>query len=229
MITATNAPATETTTTRPRTESCSAGAASARISRMEILRMSKKKHKTKAELLRELNYTAKCRRNLRSASFSGLAVYLTHILVFEEHWRPGQIRKLHEAIAAGLEDASFDVEAANDRLNEKAGIKIEIILHRDQNTGSPENRGYINMLRQKLNEAEDEINEYCQRWFLIAYSYLMDNGFGSKRINRINDAIKSALKRSEGGVLDDNVFVLWWELIDAGYYIEMPKELNKNG
>lgn len=187
------------------------------------MKKMKKIHKTRAELLRELNYTAKCRRNSHSASFSGLAVYLTHILVFEEHWRPGQIQKLHEAIAAGLEDASFDVEAANKRLNEKAGIKIEIILHRDQDTSKKQ--GYDHMIRKKLDEAEDEINEYCQRWFLITYSYLMDNGFGSKRINRINDAIKSALKKSEGGVLDDNVFVLWRKLIDAGYYIEMPKEL----
>ena len=82
-------------------------------------------HKTREELLHELNYTAKCRRNSYSASFSGLSVYLTHILVFQEHWRPGQIQKLHQAIADGLADESFDIDAANARLKEKTGIAFE--------------------------------------------------------------------------------------------------------
>lgn len=82
----------------------------------------KKIHRTRAELLRELNYTAKCRRNSYSASFSGLSVYLTHILVFQEKWRPGQIQKLYQAITDGLADESFDIDTANARLKEKTGV-----------------------------------------------------------------------------------------------------------
>lgn len=88
-------------------------------------------HKTREELLHELNYTAKCRRNSYSASFSGLSVYLTHILVFQEHWRPGQIQKLHQAIADGLADESFDIDAANARLKEKTGIAFEVVKHEE--------------------------------------------------------------------------------------------------
>lgn len=80
------------------------------------------------------------------------------------------------------------------------------------------------MIVQKLNEAEDEICTYCMRWCLIAYSYLMDNGFGKKRITRINDALKDCLEKSESGVVDAKVAVMRQELIDAGYIIEMPKE-----
>lgn len=187
--------------------------------------MKKKIHKTRAELLHELNYTAKCRRNSHSASFSGLAVHLTHILVFEEHWRPGQITKLHQAISDGLKNDSLDIEEANARLKDKTGLNIEIIKHTDADIEASKKQKYRYMMEKKLNEAEDEINEYCQRWLLIAYSYLMDNGFGSKRINRINEALREALNYSDCGVVDKKVFTLWHELISAGYYIEMPKEL----
>lgn len=187
--------------------------------------MTKKKiHKTRAELLHELNYTAKCRRNSYSASFSGLSVYLTHILVFQEHWRPGQIVKLHQAIAEGLEDESFDVDAANARLKEKTGVAFEVVMHEDSDIHVSRKKKYRYMMEQKLNEAEDEIRTYCIRWCLIAYSYLMDNGFGSKRINRINDALKDCLEKSVCGVVDVKVAVMARELEDAGYVIEMPKE-----
>lgn len=187
--------------------------------------MTKKKiHKTRAELLHELNYTAKCRRNSYSASFSGLSVYLTYILVFQEHWRPGQIVKLHQAIAEGLEDESFDVDAANARLKEKTGVAFEVVMHEDSDIHVSRKKKYRYMMEQKLNEAEDEICTYCMRWFLIAYSYLMDNGFGSKRINRINDALKDCLEKSVYGVVDVKVAVMARELEDAGYVIEMPKE-----
>lgn len=187
--------------------------------------MAKKKiHKTRAELLHELNYTAKCRRNSYSASFSGLSVYLTHILVFQEHWRPGQIVKLHQAIAKGLEDESFDVDAANARLKEKTGVAFEVVMHEDSDIHVSRKKKYRYMMEQKLNEAENEIITYCMRWCLIAYSYLMDNGFGSKRINRINDALKDCLEKSVCGVVDVKVAVMAWELEDAGYVIEMPKE-----
>lgn len=191
------------------------------------MKKMKKIHKTREELLHELNYTAKCRRNSHSASFSGLAVHLTHILVFDEHWRPGQITKLHQAIADGLSNESFDIEAANARLKNKTGLNIEIIKHTDTDIEASKKRKYRYMMEKKLNEAEDEINEYCQRWLLIAYSYLMDNGFGSKRINRINEALRDALNYSDCGVVDKKVFALWQELISAGYYIEMPSELMK--
>lgn len=193
----------------------------------ECMKKMKKIHKTRAELLHELNYAAKCRRNSHSASFSGLVVHLTHILVFEEHWRPGQITKLHQAISDGLASDSFDVEAANIRLKEKTGLNIEIIKHTDADIEASKKQKYRYMMEKKLNEAEDEINEYCQRWLLIAYSYLMDNGFGSKRINRINEALREALNCSDCGVVDKKVFGLWQELISAGYYIEMPSELMK--
>ena len=187
--------------------------------------MTKKKiHKTRAELLHELNYTAKCRRNSYSASFSGLSVYLTHILVFQEHWRPGQIVKLHQAIAEGLEDESFDVDAANARLKEKTGVAFEVVRHEDSDIHVNRKKKYRYMMEQKLNEAENEIITYCMRWCLIAYSYLMDNGFGSKRINRINDALKDCLEKSVCGVVDVKVAVMARELEDAGYVIEMPKE-----
>lgn len=187
--------------------------------------MAKKKiHKTRAELLHELNYTAKCRRNSYSASFSGLSVYLTHILVFQEHWRPGQIVKLHQAIAEGLEDESFDVDAANARLKEKTGVAFEVVMHKDSDIHVSRKKKYRYMMEQKLNEAEDEIHTYCMRWCLIAYSYLVDNGFGSKRINRINDALKDCLEKSVCGVVDVKVAVMARELEDAGYVIEMPKE-----
>ena len=182
--------------------------------------MTKKKiHKTRAELLHELNYTAKCRRNSYSASFSGLSVYLTHILVFQEHWRQGQIVKLHQAIAEGLED-----ESANARLKEKTGVAFEVVRHEDSDIHVNRKKKYRYMMEQKLNEAEDEICTYCMRWCLIAYSYLMDNGFGSKRINRINDALKDCLEKSVCGVVDVKVAVMARELEDAGYVIEMPKE-----
>lgn len=187
--------------------------------------MTKKKiHKTRAELLHELNYTAKCRRNSYSASFSGLSVYLTHILVFQEHWRPGQIVKLHQAIAEGLENESFDVDAANARLKEKTGVAFEVVMHEDSDIHVSRKKKYRYMMEQKLNEAENEIITYCMRWCLIAYSYLMDNGFGSKRINRINDALKDCLEKSVCGVVDVKVAVMARELEDAGYVIEMPKE-----
>ena len=187
--------------------------------------MAKKKiHKTRAELLHELNYTAKCRRNSYSASFSGLSVYLTHILVFQEHWRPGQIAKLHQAIAERLEDESFDVDAANARLKEKTGVAFEVVMHEDSDIHVSRKKKYRYMMEQKLNEAENEIITYCMRWCLIAYSYLMDNGFGSKRINRINDALKDCLEKSVCGVVDVKVAVMARELEDAGYVIEMPKE-----
>lgn len=187
--------------------------------------MTKKKiHKTRAELLHELNYTAKCRRNSYSASFSGLSVYLTHILVFQEHWRPGQIVKLHQAIAEGLENESFDVDAANARLKEKTGVAFEVVMHEDSDIHVSKKKKYRYMMEQKLNEAENEIITYCMRWCLIAYSYLMDNGFGSKRINRINDALKDCLEKSVCGVVDVKVAVMARELEDAGYVIEMPKE-----
>lgn len=187
--------------------------------------MAKKKiHKTRAELLHELNYTAKCRRNSYSASFSGLSVYLTHILVFQEHWRPGQIVKLHQAIAKGLEDESFDVDVANARLKEKTGVAFEVVMHEDSDIHVSRKKKYRYMMEQKLNEAENEIITYCMRWCLIAYSYLMDNGFGSKRINRINDALKDCLEKSVCGVVDVKVAVMARELEDAGYVIEMPKE-----
>lgn len=187
--------------------------------------MTKKKiHKTRAELLHELNYTAKCRRNSYSASFSGLSVYLTYILVFQEHWRQGQIVKLHQAIAEGLEDESFDVDAANARLKEKTGVAFEVVMHEDSDIHVSRKKKYRYMMEQKLNEAEDEIHTYCMRWCLIAYSYLMDNGFGSKRINRINDALKDCLEKSVCGVVDVKVAVMARELEDAGYVIEMPKE-----
>lgn len=187
--------------------------------------MAKKKiHKTRAELLHELNYTAKCRRNSYSTSFSGLSVYLTHILVFQEHWRPGQIVKLHQAIAKGLEDESFDVDAANARLKEKTGVAFEVVMHEDSDIHVSRKKKYRYMMEQKLNEAENEIITYCMRWCLIAYSYLMDNGFGSKRINRINDALKDCLEKSVCGVVDVKVAVMARELEDAGYVIEMPKE-----
>lgn len=187
--------------------------------------MAKKKiHKTRAELLHELNYTAKCRRNSYSASFSGLSVYLTHILVFQEHWRPGQIVKLHQAIAEGLEDESFDVDAANARLKEKTGVAFEVVMHEDSDIHVSRKKKYRYMMEQKLNEAENEIITYCMRWCLIAYSYLIDNGFGSKRINRINDALKDCLEKSVCGVVDVKVAVMARELEDAGYVIEMPKE-----
>ena len=187
--------------------------------------MAKKKiHKTRAELLHELNYTAKCRRNSYSASFSGLSEYLTHILVFQEHWRPGQIVKLHQAIAKGLEDESFDVDAANARLKEKTGVAFEVVMHEDSDIHVSRKKKYRYMMEQKLNEAENEIITYCMRWCLIAYSYLMDNGFGSKRINRINDALKDCLEKSVCGVVDVKVAVMARELEDAGYVIEMPKE-----
>ena len=187
--------------------------------------MAKKKiHKTRAELLHELNYTAKCRRNSYSASFSGLSVYLTHILVFQEHWRPGQIVKLHQAIAEGLENESFDVDAANARLKEKTGVAFEVVMHEDSDIHVSRKKKYRYMMEQKLNEAENEIITYCMRWCLIAYSYLMDNGFGSKRINRINDALKDCLEKSVCGVVDVKVAVMARELEDAGYVIEMPKE-----
>lgn len=181
-------------------------------------------HKTREELLHELNYTAKCRRNSYSASFSGLSVYLTHILVFQEHWRPGQIQKLHQAIADGLADESFDIDAANARLKEKTGIAFEVVKHEDSDIHVSRKKKYRYMMKQKLNEAEDEIRTYCMRWCLIAYSYLMDNGFGSKRINRINDALKDCLEKSVCGVVDVKVAVMARELEDAGYVIEMPKE-----
>jgi len=184
----------------------------------------KKIHKTRAELLHELNYTAKCRRNSYSASFSGLSVYLTHILVFQEHWRQGQIVKLHQAIAEGLEDESFDVDAANARLKEKTGVAFEVVRHEDSDIHVNRKKKYRYMMEQKLNEAENEIITYCMRWCLIAYSYLMDNGFGSKRINRINDALKDCLEKSVCGVVDVKVAVMARELEDAGYVIEMPKE-----
>ena len=187
--------------------------------------MTKKKiHKTRAELLHELNYTAKCRRNSYSASFSGLSVYLTHILVFQEHWRQGQIVKLHQAIAEGLEDESFDVDAANARLKEKTGVAFEVVRHEDSDIHVNRKKKYRYMMEQKLNEAENEIITYCMRWCLIAYSYLMYNGFGSKRINRINDALKDCLEKSVCGVVDVKVAVMARELEDAGYVIEMPKE-----
>lgn len=187
--------------------------------------MTKKKiHKTRAELLHELNYTAKCRRNSYSASFSGLSVYLTHILVFQEHWRQGQIVKLHQAIAEGLEDESFDVDAANARLKEKTGVAFEVVRHEDSDIHVNRKKKYRYMMEQKLNEAENETITYCMRWCLIAYSYLMDNGFGSKRINRINDALKDCLEKSVCGVVDVKVAVMARELEDAGYVIEMPKE-----
>ena len=187
--------------------------------------MTKKKiHKTRAELLHELNYTAKCRRNSYSASFSGLSVYLTHILVFQEHWRQGQIVKLHQAIAEGLEDESFDVDAANARLKEKTGVAFEVVRHEDSDIHVSRKKKYRYMMEQKLNEAENEIITYCMRWCLIAYSYLMDNGFGSKRINRINDALKDCLEKSVCGVVDVKVAVMARELEDAGYVIEMPNE-----
>ena len=187
--------------------------------------MAKKKiHKTRAELLHELNYTAKCRRNSYSASFSGLSVYLTHILVFQEHWRPGQIVKLHQTIAEGLEDESFDVDAANARLKEKTGVAFEVVMHEDSDIHVSRKKKYRYMMEQKLNEAENEIITYCMRWCLIAYSYLMDNGFGSKRINRINDALKDCLEKLVCGVVDVKVAVMARELEDAGYVIEMPKE-----
>ena len=187
--------------------------------------MTKKKiHKTRAELLHELNYTAKCRRNSYSASFSGLSVYLTHILVFQEHWRQGQIVKLHQAIAEGLEDESFDVDAANARLKEKTGVAFEVVRHEDSDIHVNRKKKYRYMMEQKLNETENEIITYCMRWCLIAYSYLMDNGFGSKRINRINDALKDCLEKSVCGVVDVKVAVMARELEDAGYVIEMPKE-----
>ena len=187
--------------------------------------MTKKKiHKTRAELLHELNYTAKCRRNSYSASFSGLSVYLTHILVFQKHWRQGQIVKLHQAIAEGLEDESFDVDAANARLKEKTGVAFEVVRHEDSDIHVSRKKKYRYMMEQKLNEAENEIITYCMRWCLIAYSYLMDNGFGSKRINRINDALKDCLEKSVCGVVDVKVAVMARELEDAGYVIEMPKE-----
>ena len=186
--------------------------------------IKKKIHKTRAELLYELNYTAKCRRNSYSASFSGLSVYLTHILVFQEHWRPGQIVKLHQAIAKGLEDESFNVDAANARLKEKTGVAFEVVMHEDSDIHVSRKKKYRYMMEQKLNEAENEIITYCMRWCLIAYSYLMDNGFGSKRINRINDALKDCLEKSVCGVVDVKVAVMARELEDAGYVIEMPKE-----
>lgn len=184
----------------------------------------KKIHRTRAELLRELNYTAKCRRNSYSASFSGLSVYLTHILVFQEKWRPGQIQKLYQAITEGLADDSFDIDAANARLKEKTGLAFEVVRHEDSDIHISRNKKYRYMIVQKLNEAEDEICTYCMRWCLIAYSYLMDNGFGKKRITRINDALKDCLEKSESGVVDAKVAVMRQELIDAGYIIEMPKE-----
>ena len=186
--------------------------------------IKKKIHKTRVELLHELNYTAKCRRNSYSVSFSGLSVYLTHILVFQEHWRQGQIVKLHQAIAEGLEDESFDVDAANARLKEKTGVAFEVVMHEDSDIHVSRKKKYRYMMEQKLNEAEDEIHTYCMRWCLIAYSYLMDNGFGSKRINRINDALKDCLEKSVCGVVDVKVAVMARELEDAGYVIEMPKE-----
>ena len=186
--------------------------------------IKKKIHKTRAELLHELNYTAKCRRNSYSVSFSGLSVYLTHILVFQEHWRQGQIVKLHQAIAEGLEDESFDVDAANARLKEKTGVAFEVVMHEDSDIHVSRKKKYRYMIEQKLNEAENEIITYCMRWCLIAYSYLMDNGFGSKRINRINDALKDCLEKSVCGVVDVKVAVMARELEDAGYVIEMPKE-----
>lgn len=184
----------------------------------------KKIHKTRAELLRELNYTAKCRRNSYSASFSGLSVYLTHILVFQEKWRPGQIQKLYQAITEGLADDAFDIDAANARLKEKTGLAFEVVRHEDSDIHVSRNKKYRYMIVQKLNEAEDEICTYCMRWCLIAYSYLLDNGFGKKRITRINDALKECLEKSESGVVDAKVAVMRQDLIDAGYIIEMPKE-----
>lgn len=184
----------------------------------------KKIHKTRAELLHELNYTAKCRRNSYSASFSGLSVYLTHILVFQEKWRPGQIQKLYQAITDGLADDAFDIDASNARLKEKTGLAFEVVRHEDSDIHISRNKKYRYMIVQKLNEAEDEICMYCMRWCLIAYSYLLDNGFGKKRITRINDALKECLEKSESGVVDAKVAVMRQELIDAGYIIEMPKE-----
>lgn len=162
----------------------------------------KKIHRTRAELLRELNYTAKCRRNSYSASFSGLSVYLTHILVFQEKWRPGQIQKLYQAITDGLADDAFDIDTANARLKEKTGVAFEVVRHEDSDIHISKKKKYRYMIVQKLNEAEDEICTYCMRWCLIAYSYLMDNGFGKKRITRINDALKECLEKSESGVMD---------------------------
>ena len=184
----------------------------------------KKIHRTRAELLRELNYTVKCRRNSYSASFSGLSVYLTHILVFQEKWRPGQIQKLYQAITDGLADESFDIDTANARLKEKTGVAFEVVRHEDSDIHISKKKKYRYMIVQKLNEAEDEICTYCMRWCLITYSYLMDNGFGKKRITRINDALKECLEKSESGVMDSKVAVMRQELIDAGYIIEVPKE-----
>lgn len=112
--------------------------------------IKKKIHKTRAELLHEMNYTAKCRRNSYSASFSGLSVYLTHILVFQEHWRPGQIQKLHQAIADGLADESFDIDAANARLKEKTGVAFEVVKHEDRDIHVSRKKKYRYMMDRSL-------------------------------------------------------------------------------
>ena len=189
--------------------------------------MNKKKvHKTKAELLHELNYTAKYRRNAYAASFSGLLIHMAHILIFREKWTPMQVKKLSDAITSGLDDEKFDIESANKRLEEKTGLRFDVVGH--EKSEKPI-KTYQSMIDSKIIEAEDEIVTYARKWCLLAYNYMMDNGFGKKRIGRINDAMLESLRSAESGLAGSRTKDLRNDLINAGFYIEMPKEINWDG
>lgn len=188
--------------------------------------MIKKRHKTKAELLRELNHAARYRRNAYSASYSGLSIHMAHILIFRERWTPMQVKKLLDAITAGLDDESFNIEAANARMKEKTGLWFDVVEHRKDGKAR---KTYRNMISSKISEAEDEIVVYSRKWCLLAYSYMMDNGFGKKRITRINDAMMQSLRTAECGFAGSRTRDLRNDLIGANFYIEMPKEINWDG
>ncbi len=179
------------------------------------------KHLAKDELLQQLKHTANVRRKASSAPFTGMAILGNYILWKTEGWYQKRLAEYNERVREYY-DMDIDLRVLSNRLYKAAEFTVEVEYHKAQDNRYKKSHRYRHSMKQKLMEAEDEINRCSQKYLLIHFNVLMDMGYGKKRLNRVKDAMNLKLKEV-GDPMGKGAMEMRQELIDGvGIVIEMP-------
>ena len=175
----------------------------------------KRRQLTKSELLAQARQLRKLEKTQTSSPWTVMSVTMNWVLWKTEGWGQKRLVEFNSRVFKYYNDENTDVCRLIEKVAEKSeNLRIRVVYYENYSKGS----SYRATLENRLRGVENAHVDVQRKYLAIAYTVLIDLGYGAKRLNRVNDAVLEKMNSDESSAQR-----MHGELRDyAGVYIEMP-------
>lgn len=174
------------------------------------------RHLTREELIDHHKKLGRVRNNLFPESFSIMAIIWNYVLYNDYKFRLSRLQQFNEGLLKYLEPYNTEnfIEL-RERLLRRADFILEC-----GDSEKTYNKKYTNRIHLEKKEIQEKTNKYSTFYNLCAFNYMIDKGYGKKRLERLKNSIKTLMYKAENNEL--NLIKCHQELAYNGVIIELP-------